>query len=234
MKRKTLFVAAWLAALATFGVSSAQALSASRVAAIKKAVANVPPPELAAKAASLVANAGSAEREEVAVEAVRVIVYKKPSLAPSVVGAISKIFPEGSATVAAEAVTLSNDQAEEIVKAATSAAPGQADKIAGAVAKVAPKSAVKVTRTAVALVPTASEEIVAKVVASVPASRQEIQKDAAFTRSTRRSASESQNQGSISSFKGTIRGTNPEGTPNEVTNVTPGHDESREDYGRPR
>ena len=77
MKRKTLFVAALLAALATFGVSSAQALSASRVAAIKKAVANVPSPELAAKAASIVANADVAEREEVAVEAC--LLYTSPS-----------------------------------------------------------------------------------------------------------------------------------------------------------
>ena len=234
MKRKTLFVAALLAALATFGVSSAQALSASRVAAIKKAVANVPAPELAAKAASIVANAESAEREEVAVEAVRAIVSKKPSLAPSIVGAISKIYPESSAKVAAEATTLSNEQAGEVVKAATSAAPRQADRIAGAVAKVAPNSAVKVTRTAVHLVPTAADDIVEHVITTVPSSRQEIQKDAVVTRFTRRSASEGGGQGTITSFKGAINGTVPSGSPSQITTVTPGSDPDRESYGRPR
>ncbi len=240
MKRKTLFVAALLAALATFGISSAQALSASRIAAIAKAVANVPAPELAARAASIVANADSAEREEVALEAVRIIVSRKPSLAPAVVGAVSKISPESSAAVAAEATTLSNDQAAEIVKAATSAAPRQADKIAGAVAKVAPKSASKVTRAAVTLVPSASNEIVESVVSSVPSSRQGIQKDSVITRSTRSSASQGQNQGTITSNRGTIRGVvpeNPDGTPRiptQVTAVQPGSDPDRDNYGRPR
>jgi hypothetical protein len=240
MKRKTLFVAALLAALATFGVSSAQALSASRAAAIKKAVANVPAAELAATAASIVATADATEREEVAVETLRVIVSKKPSLAPSVVGAIAKIFPESSATIAAEATVLSNEQASEIVKAATSAAPRHANKIAGAVAKVSPKSATKVTRTAVSLVPSAANQIVENVVTTVPSFRQELQKDPTLRRFSRSSAAEGQTQGSISSNPGTIRGIIPENEdgspliPNQVTAVTPGSDADRDNYGRPR
>jgi hypothetical protein len=241
MKRKTLFVAALLAALATFGVSSAQALSASRAAAIKKAVANVPAAELAAKAASIVASSDSAEREEVAVETLRVIVSKKPSLAPSVVGAIAEIFPESSATVAAEATVLSSEQASEIVKAATSAAPHQATKIASAVAKAAPKSAVKVTRTAVTLVPSAADQIVENVVTTLPSFRQEIQRDATVRRFSRSSsAGQGETQGTISSNPGTIRGIIPENEdgspllPTQVTTVTPGSDSDRDNYGRPR
>ena len=153
---------------------------------------------------------------------------------------ISISSPENSAAVAAEATSISNEQAAEIVKAATSAAPGQANKIAGAVAKVAPKSAVKVTRTAVTLIPTAADEIIENVVTAVPSSKQEIQKDATITRFTRSSASQGQNQGTIQSRQGTIKGVipeNPDGTPKlptQITSVQPGSDPDRDNYGKPR
>jgi hypothetical protein len=96
---------------------------------------------LAAKAASIVASADNAEREDVAVEAVRAIV-SKAVLAPSVVGRFLRFLP-----IVVQQLPRSNhfvdEQAAEIVKAATSAAPRQADRIAAAVAKAAPKSAVK-------------------------------------------------------------------------------------------
>lgn len=236
MKRETLFIAALLAAGSVLATSSAHALPASQVAAIKRTIADVPNPEMAARAVSIVAKASSEDRQEVAIETVRAIVSQKPSLAPAVVGAISGAHPELSPVIAAEAAALSQEQAPEIVKAAASAAPAQASKIAGAVSKVVPKSALKIARSATAVAPAIVEEITEAVLASVPSARNEIQNDAVLLRFSRNSAGSPNNPGVITTFSGTINGrpSGDLGAPNQVSNaqVTPGADDER-NYGTP-
>jgi hypothetical protein len=235
MKRNTLLLAGLLAALSS-GISSVKALPDSHLSAVKRAVQHVAAPEVAAKAASLVSKAETKERSDVAIAAIRVIVSQRPSLAPSVVGSISKAYPELSATVAAEAASLSKEQVEQIVRAASAAAPRNATAIAVAVAKVVPASAAKSAVTAASVVPSADSSIEEMVVAAVPAARQEVQKSMTLARTTRSSAQAGGGSGNIATFRGTIRGTLPPGTPTAIVEaqvVTSG-DSDREDYGRPR
>ncbi len=209
MKRNQVILAVLLAALSFVAAPSASALSHSQVLAIKKVVADVPPAEIAAKAATLVTQASNLDRKDVALTAVREIASKRPATIVAVVAAIAKAAPEVSVAVAAEAAKLASDQAVAIAKAAACSAPAQADQIAAAVAKVAPTSAVKVTRTVASVVPDQTPKIVETVVASVPQAKADITADATITRMTQRSASVSDGTGIIITVPGTIRGTPP-------------------------
>lgn len=207
MKRKTLFVGAGMALLLSLNGVAVGALPVSKSVEIKRALADVAAPEIAARAASLVAEAPILQREEISLEVVRLIAAKKVSVLPAVVGAISKISPENSATIAGEAASLSPEQAESIAAAAASVAPAEAGKIAAHVAKATPKNAVMIARTVAALAPEEIGDIQENVAVSVPSSRADLQADETLIRYSRASATAQVGlQGSISSHRGTIRG----------------------------
>src|SRR5690349_12325335 len=111
MKRNQVTLAVLLAALSFVAAPSASALSHSQVVAIKKVVADIPPAEMAAKAAALVSQSAKADRKEVALVTVREIAAKRPATVVAVVAAIAKAAPEVSAVVAAEAAKLAPEQA---------------------------------------------------------------------------------------------------------------------------
>jgi len=234
MKYKTLFIAALVAVVA---VSTAQALPESRIAAIKKTLADVPPPEMAAKAAVIVAEAKSAEKEDVAIEAVRAVLAKRPVLAPAVVGTLAKAFPTLSAVVSAEAAKISPTQAEEIVRAATSAAPDYADKIVAAVVKEVPKSAVAATRAAVSILPSAFPQILESVLSGSPEARTAIESDSviAQARVTRRSvlADGGDTTGNIVTFPGQINGAPGENPTAVSSGQTSAGSDPKRAYGSP-
>jgi translation elongation factor EF-4 len=213
MKRNQVTLAVLLAALSFVAAPSASALSHSQVVAIKKVVADIPPAEMAAKAADLVTQASKNERKEVALVTVREIATKRPATIVPVVAAISKAAPEVSAAVAAEAAKFASEQASAIAKAAAAGAPAEADVIAAAVAKEVPAAATKVTRAVASLVPDQTSKIVETVVASVPAAQPEITADSTIRRMTQRSASEPTGTGIITTRPGTIRGTPPPNSP---------------------
>jgi len=216
MKRNQVTLAVLLAALSCFAAPSAKAISQYEVRAIKKAVANVPTAEVAAKAAQIVVQANASEKRDVAVVTVREIVSNKPSTVLAVVAAVSKAAPEVSPAVAAEAARICSEQSPEIARAAATSAPGQADEIAAAVAKVTPNSATTVTRTVAFVVPDQSAKVVETVSKAVPTAAQEIKTDATITqltRSTQRSANNSQGSGVITTIPGTIRGGQIPNTP---------------------
>ena len=166
-----------MAALLSFGVSPANGLPASQVLAIKKAVTNVPIPELAPKAADVVHKAPAKDREEVAITIVRTIVSKKPALATAVVESIAKVAPETATAIAAVAAELCPEQAAAIAKVAASAAPEQARQIAAAVAKANPKAALPIARMVIAADPIQSPQILESIVAAVPAAKAQIESD---------------------------------------------------------
>jgi hypothetical protein len=231
MKRNKVTLAVLLAALSFFAAPSASALSQSDVLAIKKAVADVPAAELAAKAAQLVSQAIKAEQQDVALTAVREVASKRPTVVVATVAAIAKVAPDLSAAVAGEAAQLATNQASEIAKAAVGSAPAHSQEIAAAVAKAAPKSATKVTRTVVTLVPDQTMKVVEKVLASVPSAQSEIVNDVVITRLTQRSALENGTNGIITTRGGTIRGTAaPDVPPISVGTATEGSD-PRRSYG---
>src|SRR5258708_5411780 len=117
MKRNHVTLAVLLAALSFFAAPSASAISQSQVLAIRKTVASVPAAEMAAKASDIVNRASALEKKDIAVVTVREIASKRPATVVAVVAAISKIAPEVSAAVAAEAAKVCSNQASEIAKA---------------------------------------------------------------------------------------------------------------------
>jgi hypothetical protein len=177
MKRNKLALIAVLAALLSFGVSSANAIPEAQAKSIKSTLASTPVLELAPKAAEIVLKASANDREEVAVTVVRTIVSKKPTVARDVVVAIVKVAPEVSAAVASAAAKLVPSQAGVIARDAAAYAPAQARSIAAAVANVSPNSAVRVTKEVVAVDPDQAPEIIEAVILAVPASKENIQAD---------------------------------------------------------
>ncbi len=123
MKMNQLVKAAAVVIALAVAAPSVWALSPAQKTAIKKAVTSVAPPEIPAAAADLVVNAAKEDREAVAVEAVRVAIYKNRSVAPAVVAAVSKVAPDLAAVVAMNATQLERAQVGAIASAAIAAAP---------------------------------------------------------------------------------------------------------------
>jgi hypothetical protein len=227
MKRNQVTLAVLFAALSFVAAPSASALSGTQVQAIKKVVADVPPAEIAARAADLVSQAPAVDRKDVALATVREVVSKRPATIIAVVAAIAKVAPEVSVAVAGEAAKLASDQAASIAKAASAGAPAQAEQIAVAVAKAVPSSATKVTRSVALVVPDQVTTVSEAVVKAVPAAANDIAVDPTIKRLSQRSASQPVESGIITTRGGTIRGTPPPLVP-------PGEEQPEEgfDYGR--
>jgi hypothetical protein len=122
---KLVITAAFIVALASAAPSAFAITSAERIA-IKKAVTSVPVAEMPAKAAQLVKDSKDADREGVAVAAVRAGIYKSRSSARLMVSAVVKAAPEVAAAVTREASEMEAGQAGSIASAAISAAPTSA------------------------------------------------------------------------------------------------------------
>jgi hypothetical protein len=145
---------AYCAALTVLGSSSALALTPTQRESVRQEVTAVPAVELAAKAAELVAKAAKADKEAVAVAAVRAAASKSPGATLAVVSSLITLHPACASQVVAAAVEALPDQAESIAKIATIAAPDQSEKIVAAVTKTSPAAAQKV---ALAVASTASK-----------------------------------------------------------------------------
>ncbi len=122
---KNLRAGVLVVALLAGSTSATFALTATQVKAIKQAVSSVRVPEMPAKAAELVKAADENDRVEVAVTAVKAIIFKHKAAAPVVVAAVCKVAPEVAAAVTLAASELAPDQARVIAKAAMTAAPTQ-------------------------------------------------------------------------------------------------------------
>jgi hypothetical protein len=232
MKRKQVTLAVLLAALSFFAAPSARALTQADDLAIRKAVANAPAAEVAAKAAQIVSQATKADRQDAAVATVREIVSKKPATLIAAIGAMTKAAPDLSVAIVTAATKLSPDQAAQIAKAAATSAPDQADQIAAAVAKLTPKTALQVTEAVALAVPSQSSKIVEMVLAAVPSAQNEITSSSVLSRSTQRSAATGGSGGIITTRPGTISGNTPTTPPSSVGTSVAGADPQRA-YGSP-
>jgi hypothetical protein len=129
-----------IAALLAFAATTTNAMTESQLASVKKAFAKVPVPELAMKAAQMVAVAPAADRQEMAKAEVQAIIAKNPAVAVVVVSAICAAAPDVAPAVSAAAAEMlkDKDSAELIAIAAAKAAPAYAEQIAQAVEKAVP------------------------------------------------------------------------------------------------
>jgi len=143
-KNKLTTMAALSVALATFTVTTANALTSIQVQEIKQAVLGVPVPEMPAKAAELVNKAEKKDRQAVAVTAVRAIAQKHRAATPLVISAVSKAAPELAPAIAVAASEVVNDQAPRIAEAAALSAPTHASEVVAAVSQAVPSQATTV------------------------------------------------------------------------------------------
>lgn len=148
---KLTMTAALFVAIATFTVTSSNALTSIQVQEIKKTVLGVPVPEMPAKAAELVTRAEKKDRQAVAVTAVRAVVLKHRAAAPIVISAISKAAPEVAPAVAVAAAEVATEQAPMIARAAAASAPAHAAEITTAVSQAVPSQATTVAATVSAI-----------------------------------------------------------------------------------
>ncbi|HRY50029.1 MAG TPA: hypothetical protein P5186_18410 [Candidatus Paceibacterota bacterium] len=139
MKRIVVAVAAMLA----LAVASANALPDAQVTTLKKSFKKVAATEMAAKAADIVSNTSSKDKEAVAVEVIRIIASKKPAVTPSAVAAIVAVAPETAPAVAAAGVLAAKDYSETVTVAAVKAAPGMSESVFQAVLAAQPSLAPK-------------------------------------------------------------------------------------------
>jgi hypothetical protein len=140
MKKTTVVFAALLAVAA----SSAYALSDAQLALVKKAYIKVPAMEMAAKAAKLVKQTPTVDREAMAVALTRAAIVKNANVASSVVSAISTAAPETSPAVSAAAAAMLNERASSIATAAAAAAPDYSEQITQSVSTAVPSAATQI------------------------------------------------------------------------------------------
>lgn len=211
MKREQLnWVLAFVLA-GSIGIISTQAVASveSKAAAAKKAMIGVPVPELAAKAAALVKQARSEDREGVASAVIEYVAKVHPAAAKSVVSSVAKADPSLAPKVAARAAELLPQDSIALACAAALGARQLAPEVAASVAKAQPKLAADITERLILAVPeeaTRTSDAVEKVV------------------STERSAQASSGNAVV------IQRKKPVAPPSSVT----GQDTPGFDYARPR
>jgi hypothetical protein len=128
----------------------------------------VPAAELPAKAADLVLQAKSRDRQSTTVNVVQGAVGINPAAAPAIVGAIARAVPDMASVAAAAAAAEQPKQASAIAKAAAAAAPSKAGKIVTAVCRAVPNEYRNIAVAVSQVVPAAGKEIVKAVAAARP------------------------------------------------------------------
>lgn len=145
------------------------AAKTSPVDLAKNELRSVPTAELAAKAASLVAQAKPDVAETTTETVVTAAVELKSAAAVAVVSAIARQNNELAPIAAAKAASLRPKEVAQIARAAAGAAPTQAGKIVHAVCKALPTKYALIATAVAQAVPSARQEILAAVASAVPA-----------------------------------------------------------------
>ena len=157
------------------GLAVPPAVLASSLADVTKSLAGSPALELPAKAANLVATASAADKQDVAVAAVKAAVGLNPASAVAIVSAVARDNPSTAPVAAVTAATLQHKQIGLITKAAVVAAPTEAGKIVAALIKEFPKDYSLIAVAAAEGAPLIGREILKAVADNVPALQPAIQ-----------------------------------------------------------
>ena len=157
------------------GLAVVPAVLASSSADVAKALSGATALELPAKAASLVATAAAADKQDVAIAAVKAAIGLNPASAVAIVSAVSRDNPSTAPVAAVTAATLQHKQIGLIAEAAVAAAPSQAGKIVAALIKEFPKDYSLIAVAASEGAPAAGREILKAVADNVPALQPAIQ-----------------------------------------------------------
>jgi hypothetical protein len=133
-----------------------------------KVLTAVPAAELPAKAADLVSQAKTRDRQSTTVNVVKAAVGINPAAAPAIVGAIARAVPEMASVAAGTAAAEQPKQASAIAKAAAAGAPTQAGAIVKAVCRAVPNEYRSIALGVSQAVPGANKEIVKAVESALP------------------------------------------------------------------
>jgi hypothetical protein len=151
------------------------AVFASNSADVTKVLASSTALELPAKAASLVAKASAADKQNVTVAVVKAAIGINPSAAVAIVSSVARENPATAPLAAVTATTLQHKRIDLITKAAAAAAPSEAARIVAALIKEFPQDYGVIAIAAAEGVPSAGREILAVVADYVPALQSSIQ-----------------------------------------------------------
>lgn len=151
-----------------FGCGIGVASAETKTETIRTSIKQSPTAEVPARAADLVAQSPTANRDQITTEVVRFAVKAHPTIACAIVGSIAKKTPAAAITAAATAAKLHPKQVTQIAQAAAAAAPAQAGGIVKALCKVVPGAYRDVALTVAFVVPGATEEILAGLSEGLP------------------------------------------------------------------
>jgi len=166
MKAKMISLISGVALVAGLAVSPAALASTS--ADVTKALAGSTVLDLPSKTAALVAQAVPADRQAVAIVAVKSAVKLNPSIASEIVSAVAKENSTLAPIVAVTAAKVQHKQIGLITKAAAAAAPSEAANIVAAMIKEFPSDYGVIAIAASKGAPDARKEILAAVAKYVP------------------------------------------------------------------
>ena len=153
---------AFLNACSSFGEDALKANPFNEV------LAAAPTAELPAKAADLVAQAKSRDRQATTIDVVKGAIAINPAAAPYVVGAISRTMLDMAPVAAGAAATQQPKQAGAIAKAAAAAAPSKAGKIVVAGCRAVPSDYRSIVVAVFEAVPGCGNEVLRAVAAALP------------------------------------------------------------------
>jgi hypothetical protein len=151
------------------GLVSSPAAIASSPADAAKALAGCTALELPARAASFVAKASVADKQDATVAVVHAAVGLNPAAAVAIVSAVARENPAAAPAIAVTASTLQHKRMDQITKAASAAAPAEAARICGAMIKEFPQDYGVIAIAAAEGAPRAGREILGVVGDYVPA-----------------------------------------------------------------
>jgi len=157
------------------GLAVPSAVLASGSADVTKALSGATALELPAKAANLVATASAADKQDVAVAAVKTAIALNPASAVGIVSAVSRDNPSTAPVAAVTAAKLQHKQLGLIARAAVVAAPSETGRIVAALIKEFPKDYSLIAVAASEGAPSAGREILKAVADNVPALQPAIQ-----------------------------------------------------------
>jgi len=166
MKTKMISLISGLSLVA--GLAVVPAALASNSASVTKALAGSTALDLPSKTAGLVAKASAADKQSMAIAAVKAAVTLNPSIATKIVSSVAGENPSLAPVVAVTAATLQHKQIGLITKSAVAAAPTEATKIVAAMLKEFPKDYGVIAIAASEAAPSAGREILAVVAQYVP------------------------------------------------------------------
>jgi len=158
-----------LCTIAFAGMALPLAANQATIDTLKKEFSGVRALDLPARAASVVASAKAADRQEVATDTVRAALAVNASSAPLVVGSVARANPDAAAVSALTAASLQPKQLSRITKAAVGGAPSEVETIVAALVKAQPASFYTIGISAADVAANSGDSILRGISSSVPA-----------------------------------------------------------------